>query len=530
MVDTPYPILQEDVYIFIGGISTEPELVDIINEHRTALYETQKWWKQDEIANMLYHSQLAWGVPIMIRMWHLISTGSSPREAGIVSNGISRLIESAENKIPKVKNDYSWDNEGYKTGRHRTIEAWMMLQAWRKLMDRIGDVHAPIMFGAVFDTATMARTVGQQPIPDRWTYETVTGADCSNWHAKDKHRREQPLQIAGEIARFLAEDAHRYQPGKRYFLGHEVPQVIDPRAVDLMNEAIAYFEAEIQAMDRQHLIDAGILEDDDDDDDDDDGFDSYFWSDLDNWRASPNGSFWQRIAHIAHNAVLGDFHRLVDATITAVELIDDEYADLLAARLLADAGPSDQLRRLVTLAKQRPEPRWIELCLIALSDSGLAWALEAAGELMCRLDPDATRFGPPWLPLWRRLVPKLDMQLFKLFRSQNLTAVHERIRSITAVHPPDTVLWAGQPLHLRRLAAQLERSVGKDPQAPAEVAALRHLLETMTGVDLARLWASPEAVAPAHAGPLLAALRADPSFAAHQPGTRLFFGTLVPQA
>src|SRR5690606_15681045 len=104
--------------------------------------------------------------------------------------------------------------------------------------------------------------------PDRWTYESVTGADCSNWY--DEGGRERPLQITAELDRFLAEDAHRYQPGKRYFLGQEVPQVIDPRAIDHMNEAIAYLEAQIQAVPRQYLITAGILEDDEDEDEDED--------------------------------------------------------------------------------------------------------------------------------------------------------------------------------------------------------------------------------------------------------------------
>ncbi|HLT40111.1 MAG TPA: hypothetical protein VK034_27710, partial [Enhygromyxa sp.] len=57
---------------------------------------------------------------------------------------------------------------------------------------------------------------------------------------------------------------------------------------------------------------------------------------------------------------------------------------------------------------------------------------------------------------------------------------------------------------------------------------LRHLLQTMTGVDMAGVWASSEEVDPVGARQRLDALRAEPSFQSHEPGTRLFFGTLVP--
>jgi hypothetical protein len=50
----------------------------------------------------------------------------------------------------------------------------------------------------------------------------------------------------------------------------------------------------------------------------------------------------------------------------------------------------------------------------------------------------------------------------------------------------------------------------------------------MTGVDLSALWATPEAIDPVRARPRIDALRAEPSVQAHQPGTRLFFATVVP--
>lgn len=471
---------------------------------------------------ILFHSKLLWAVPIMIGLFHRMCMQDSLREVDTPENWIRSLLVGrvVQQPGPKQRVECSFREDF-------TIKAWFMLQAWRRLVERVGDLHMPVMSGAIFDVRSFAESQRDEALPDRWTYESVTGADCSNWY---KNGQRQRLQITAEIDRFLAEDAHRYQPGKRYFLGREVPQIIDPRAIDLMNEAIAYIEAQLQTVERRHLITAGILEDDEDEDEDEDGvgYDYYVYDDLDNWPANPNGSPWDRVAQAAQDAVLGEFHNLVDTVVTAAELTDDEHLDLLASQLLADAGPSEQLRRLVTLADERPEPRWRELCLLALAGSGLCWALEAAGELACRIARDQARFGPPWLHLWRRLLPNIDRKAFMLLHSQDAVAVRALIRARTAAHPPDTVLWGGEPLHLPRLAVQFELAIGKEPRAPGEVAILRHLLQTMTGVELAQVWANAEEVDPIGARQRLDALRAAPSLQAHAPGTRLFFATVVP--
>ncbi|MFO7563126.1 MAG: hypothetical protein R6X02_10825 [Enhygromyxa sp.] len=519
------PIVQGNAVIYVGSFATESELLDIHIAYHDGLYGNHHWYTRLWMTEMFFHAKLLWAVPLMIGLFHRMCMQDSLREIDSPRGWIRTLLAGRRAQLPGPKVLESYDNR-----EHFTIEAWFMLQAWRRVVEHVGDLHAPIMMGELFDIRTFAAAQRDDRLPDRWTYESVTGADCSNWH--DTHGQIQPLQVRAEIDRFLAEDAHRFQPGKRYFLGQEVPQIPDPRAIEQMNQAIAYIETELQAVKREYLIEAGILEEEEEDEDQI-GFDYYDYDDLDNWPAHPNGSPWHRVSQVAQDAVLGEFHLLVDKVVTAIELIDGEDPscvdfDSLAARLLADAGPSKQLRRLVTLADERPDPRWRELAVMALGGSGLGWALEAAGELMCGLDPETTRLGPPWLHLWRRLWPKLDMQTFKLFRSRDREAIRELIRGRTSAFEPDTVLWAGAPLHLPGLARLLEFAASKEPQAPAEVAALRHVLQTMTGVDLARVWASPEEVDPIGTRQRLDALRGDSSFQAHQPGTRLFFGTLVP--
>jgi hypothetical protein len=511
-------ILTDNAYTLMGACATERELVDFLEQHHGVLYAHPKWHKQDHITQALFHSKFLWTVPVIIRLWHRIIVGARC-EADSSKLKIHDLLQISSEPLPYAYSVFSRNDE------NEAMDAWLWLQEWRKVRERVGDDHAPIMAGALFDVRRLAELVRSDEILlDRRIYETVTGADCSNWYNDD--HRIQRLQVVGEMERFLAEDAHRYEPGKRYCLGQEVPLETDPRAIEHMNEAIAYIEAQFQAIERRTLIDAGLIEDDEDDEEP--GFDEYAYADLDNWRADPNGSAWERVALAAQDAVLGEHFRLVDRVIEAIELTDDYELHQLAVQLLGDAGPSEQLRRLPTLADERREDPWVELCVHALANSGLCWALEAAGELMCRLDPETTLHGPPWWHLWRRLLPKIDMELFKLFRSRDRAAIGELIRSKTAAHAPDTVLWAGAPLQLRVLVNQLSRVVEKDPPAPAEVVILRHLLQTMTGVDLSAIWASPTEIDPAGARWCIDKLRAEPLVLDHEAGTRLFMGTPVP--
>ncbi len=508
-------------YIYAGEFSTEPEIIDLLLQYRAPLRGAHDWWTRVRVIEMLFHTRLPWATPIMIELFHRMCMQDSLREIDMPRIWIQTLLCRSTDELPQPK-----ERETYWNREHFTIEAWFMLEGWRQVCARVGDLRTAILYGRPFDAQMLAKaTLDERALQRRWVYESVTGVNCSNWY---RDGQPQPLQIRGEVERFLAEDAHRYKPGHRYFLGQEVPKVADPRALELMQEAIDYLEAQLQTVKREYLITAGIVEDDADDEDAP-GWDDYTYAGLDDWRADPNGTAWDRVAAAAQDAALGEFHRLVDNVVDAAQLeTESDDFDLLAARLLGDAGPSEQLRRLVSLADERPEPRWRELCLIALAGSGLGWALEAAGALMCGLEPSTARFGEPWLHLWRRLRPKVDIQDFKLLRARERGPIQAWIRERTAAHDPDTVLWAGEPLHLPTLVALLERSVAKQPSAPAEVAALRHLLQTMTGVELAAIWATPETVDPLAARARIDALRAEPSVQRHAAGTRLFFATPVP--
>lgn len=520
--------------IFVGSCATEPELVSVISSFHHKNHAEPHWWRVRQLAEILYHSKYAWTIPLMMQLYCFMWDYRAGREADILETWMGDLLVGRDDLLPTYPGlgpplrHWDW---------HLAMKGWAVLQEWRRVVDRVGSVHVPIMYGRIFDVCSFA-AAQRRPIDNhsgRWAnrevYESVTGADCSNWY-KFNPFGQRPLQVNGEIDRFFAEDAHRYQPGKRYFLGHEVPQIDDPHAVDLMNQAIAFFDEKLREVDRKYLICAGIIEDDEEDEDEDEvevGFDHYAYTGIDAWTANPNGSAWDRIAHAAQNAVLGDFFRLVDEVIFAAEMIpNDRLFDLRAIQILADAGPSEQLRRLVTLAEERPDQRWQELCCLALAGSGLGWALEAAGDIACRIDPDTAEFGTPWMQMWRRVMPKLDMETVKLARARDRVGLGNRIREHTSRHDLEAVLWEGQPLNLRILGGQLERLIRTDPPAPAHAAELRHLLQTMTGVDLSMIWTGPETIDPAGVRRGLTALRADANYVNHEPGSRLFFGNRVP--
>jgi hypothetical protein len=533
LLDSHDAFVIECVDMFVGSCATEPELVEIIAKFHREVHVEPNWFPQSRLAEILYHSKYLWAVPIMLRLHHLMWECGGVREADYPKMWIRDLLVGRGEQLPMSPEHFASHAEG-----GWAIEAWFILKEWRRVVERVGSVHTPIMYGQTFDVRSYADAQRMPPdrspykSANRRVYESVTGANCSSWYLLDDggFYRQQPLQINGEIDRFFAEDTHRYEPGKRYFLGQEVPQNDDPRVIDLMNEAIAFFEDKLREIDRKHLISAGIVEDDEDDDDDDPGFDHYAYTGIDSWPANPNGSAWDRVSHVAQLAALGDFHRLVDQVIYAAELEDDRNFDLFAIDVLADAGPSQQLRRLVTLADERPEARWQELCCLALAGSGLGWALEAAGDLACRIDKDTARYGLPWMRMWRRVMPKteMDMEVLKLALARDRVGLGARIREHTGRHDPELVLWEGTPLRLPWLGAQLELMLDSDPPAPGWVAVLRHLLQTMTGVDLSMLWADPQTVSPAGVRRGLAALRADVNYMNHEPGSRLFFGTLVP--
>lgn len=515
--------------IFVGSCATESELVQVIATFHHRVRFEQDWWSQEMLAEILYHSKYPWAFPIILQLHDLMWQNRAGREADVLEMWMRELLVPPEELLPRALMELCPPLD-----IRRVLNASFIFEEWRRVVERVGSVHTPIMYGQIFNVPTYA-DIQRRPVAlsgyipaNRWVYESVTGAHCSNWY--NSEGRDRPLQIDGEIDRFLAEDAHRYEPGKRYFLGQEVPQVDDPRVIDLMNEAIAFFDEKLRTVDREYLIDASIIEDDEDDDEDDVGFDHYTYAGIDSWRANPNGSAWDRVSHVAQLAVLGDFHRLVDQVIYAAELEDDRLFDLFAIEVLADAGPSQQLRRLVTLADERPDPRWQELCCLALAGSGLGWALEAAGDLACRIDKDTARFGLPWMRMWRRVMPKteMDMEVLKLALARDRVGLGARIREHTGRHDPELVLWEGAPLRLPWLGAQLELMLDSEPPAPGWVAVLRHLLQTMTGVDLSMLWAGPQTVDPAGVRRGLAALQADANYTGHEPGSRLFFGTRVP--
>ena len=386
---------------FVGSIATEPELVDMVAALRRHI--EPEWGQQESIARVLYHSRLLWTVPIILRCYQRMCVARPPnsKDAPILLAWVDDLIYPPWTK-PYGRSLSAWHYAGVPD---YLVAPRIGLEGWREVRARCADDHVPLFFGEPGDMRVMATSIRDQTehhwgLNYREIYESITGADCSTWYGGPGNRKQR-LQIKGEMERFLAADVEDYAPGKRYFLGHEVPRVSDPRAIELMNEALAYLDHHIATIPRETLIDLHLV-DDDEDEDDDPGHADYIYAEIDDWRADPNGSADERVASVAHEAVLGDFHRAVDrileaAALDSMRLFDPDAHefDWWAGNMLGDLGPSAQLRRLVELPSQRREPRWRELSILALSASGLAWALEAAGELMCGLDPDETRFGPP---------------------------------------------------------------------------------------------------------------------------------------
>lgn len=525
LLDSQDAYVQHNAQIYVGSFATEPELVEIIHRFGDAVHDKANARQQLMLAEILFHSKYLWAGPLMLRLAHDVWC-SSPREHDSFDGWIGNLLlPPHEHGRPYI------DPYVFPVDRHRDskfLDEWLSLQLWRERVEAIGNVHTPIFHGQPFDIRHLAqlhlehRTTRYDP--NRWVYESVTGAECTNWY--DSENRHQPLQIEAEMERFLAEDAQRYEVGKRYFLGQEVPQIDDPRTIELMNDAIAWFEQKLQTIEPKYLVRAGILEEPEEEDEDP-GYDQYTYGGIDTWRTNPNGDIWDRLSHTVHEARAGRFELMLGEVLRGAR--DGEANidfDLFAIRTLADACPSQQLRELPTVAEQQPQPRWLEFCCLALGYSGIAWALEAAAELACRFDASEAQFGPPLMLFWRRAMPKLDMEIIKLAQVRDRAGLLERIRQHTAKHAPDTVLWAGEPLRLTRLAAELESLIGQDP-APALAAELRHLLQTMTGVDLARVWADGETIDPVGVRACLDVLRSHASYKRHEPGTRLFFGTPV---
>jgi hypothetical protein len=521
-VDDEHPVISVAAHRLIGHAGTPALLLRLVEHARSRLEQPGAWWSVLYTCEALLESRFVWAVPLVLDLYADIAARTDARkELGIIPIRLDAMLRPPQPDGGSLYSAYSGGRDGDLVREALTI--------WQGLRDQHGP-DAIVWSGRPFDLRDVVeplRRLATAEGPDagihqlREIYESATGRDCSNWYAQGQPRR---LQIAAEAERFLAEDAHRFPPGIRYLFGHPLVDPPDPRAHDWMNAGVVRLQVEHPPTTPAAL---------DEDDDRFAGRDEFFYAHLTELPANPHGSAWERLAAVGQDAWLGKFDRVAEHVLAARELIGHDYHfDLYAARLLADAAPSSQLRatleRLRTRVHEVRDPSWQEFMLVALGGSKLGWALSEAVEILLVFSADRAEYGPAWDHLRPALRPESTVEENRASREPS-AALRERVASNVAAHPRDRALFEGELLSLRTLVDRLADELAREPVRLAAVMDLRHLLETMTGIDLSRLWLDGEHVDPVGGQAVIAELRASPLVQTHEAGTRWFFGHRIPE-
>lgn len=521
-LDDQHPIISTDSYMLLGHAGSPTLLLQLLDgEYRRMFEPTLNWWSGLHVCKALLAAGFGWVVPPVVHLYmRMAAVGSVRKELGIIPALLQDMLWAPGQTAPLM-------------AAHQCGEAAVVgretLAIWREVVATHG-VHQPLYQGQPFDLRRIVeplRALSSDPSASmtptlRRIFESYTGIDCSNWYDRHQARR---LQIAADAERFAEGELDRYLVGHRYFAGHLLDDPPERRAEAWSRWALEQCEAAV----------ASALPEPAPEGEDGPGPDVYLYEGLFDSPANHAGDAYDRIAAAAQDAYLGKTAELTPRLLGAVDLlVDDDEFEYRCARLIGDAAPLGQLVAMVeawhTQLFEQPDPRRQEFAIMALAGAGTLRTLRLASEIIARFDAGQARHGHrPWEHL-REALPRLDKSVMRAW----LAADGESIRAWFEAHfekleglDDAQVLWAGQPLSLTKLVDELAAVLLEDAPHLWGVYALRHALETMTGINLAALWTKDATLDVSAGMALVERLRGEPVVVEHVPGTRIAFGHII---